>query len=138
VNDNTDQQEINASPIQRVARKLNEYKELLTVLVFFFGGLIWIYGFFATKEQVEETRCIMNANIEFLSNQMDYNNLSSMLLQNAREQFELEQNANLPKIESDRLIQLKIAAKEIEKKIDAANARKDDAIRKLKSGNCSS
>ncbi len=31
---------------------LNSYKELLTVIVFFLGGFLWVYGIFATKRQV--------------------------------------------------------------------------------------
>ncbi len=31
---------------------LNAYKELLTVIVFFLGGFLWVYGIFATKRQV--------------------------------------------------------------------------------------
>jgi hypothetical protein len=30
---------------------LKEYKELIAILVFFLGGVLWMFGYFATKQQ---------------------------------------------------------------------------------------
>ena len=50
--------------------KLKEYKEFLVILVFFAGGASWIYGYFATKAQLNEARCLLDANIEAVTHQL--------------------------------------------------------------------
>jgi len=43
--------------LARVIATLNQYKELITLIVFFAGGATWLLGYFATKEQVKQLRC---------------------------------------------------------------------------------
>ena len=59
---------------------LKEYKELIAVLVFFLGGVLWMFGYFATKKQLTELRCWMHANVEFVQGRMDAANLQIYLL----------------------------------------------------------
>jgi hypothetical protein len=47
---------------------LKEYKELIAILVFFLGGVLWMFGYFATKQQLTELRCWMRANRAGLKN----------------------------------------------------------------------
>jgi hypothetical protein len=41
-------QEDKSDGIENVTRILNRYKELITAVVFFIGGAIWIIDYFAT------------------------------------------------------------------------------------------
>lgn len=43
--------------------RLKEYKEFIAIIAFFMGGIMWIYGFFATKNEVKVLRCLMNNQI---------------------------------------------------------------------------
>jgi hypothetical protein len=44
------------SPTKRLISLLNEYKELITTVVFFVGGILWVFGYFATKEELRQFR----------------------------------------------------------------------------------
>ena len=35
---------------------VNEYKELLTTITFFVGGILWVFGYFATKQEFHTFR----------------------------------------------------------------------------------
>jgi hypothetical protein len=57
-------------PSNRFMDALNRYKELIAIIVFFVGGISWLYGYFATKEQVRVMKCLLNTNIEFIQYQL--------------------------------------------------------------------
>jgi len=42
---------------------LKPWKEIITILVFFGGGTIWIAGYFATKRQLDDLRCYARESI---------------------------------------------------------------------------
>ncbi|MFX0199001.1 MAG: hypothetical protein ACFFCW_23000 [Candidatus Hodarchaeota archaeon] len=50
--------------------RLREYKEFIAILVFVVGGFMWIYGFFATKQQVRVLQCLMNQQIALVESRM--------------------------------------------------------------------
>ena len=54
----------------RFVTRLKEYKEFIAILVFFMGGFFWIYGFFATKDQVKVLQCLTNNNIALIECRM--------------------------------------------------------------------
>src|ERR1700730_1174980 len=35
---------------------VNDYKELMTTIAFFVGGILWVFGYFATKEEFHGLR----------------------------------------------------------------------------------
>lgn len=43
-------------PLEKFLTLLKEYKELATALAFFAGGILWIFGYFATKDEVHALR----------------------------------------------------------------------------------
>ena len=45
-------QTIPIGPIQKILEFLKEYKELFAAVAFFAGGILWILGYFATKEEL--------------------------------------------------------------------------------------
>src|SRR5262245_7951462 len=64
---------------------LKDYKEFIAILVFFIGGILWIFGYFATKKQLDELHCLMNANVDFIQGRMEAANLSQLMVQNIEE-----------------------------------------------------
>ena len=51
--------------------RLKEYKEIIGITVFFLAGLMWIYGFFATKDQLKVQKCISDTSVMMLEGKMD-------------------------------------------------------------------
>jgi hypothetical protein len=49
--------------------KLKEYKELISIMVFFLGGGFWINSTFATKTYVARMQCLLGATIQRVDNE---------------------------------------------------------------------
>jgi hypothetical protein len=56
--------------------KLKEYKEIIGIIIFFIGGILWILAYFATKEQINTLNCLLNRNIEVVQYQINQRILS--------------------------------------------------------------
>ncbi|WP_157973675.1 hypothetical protein [Tropicimonas sp. IMCC34043] len=56
-------------PLNQLLGRLKDYKEFVAILVFFLGGLLWVYGVFATQKQVDQIKCLLNTNISLIHNQ---------------------------------------------------------------------
>ena len=83
--------------------RLNDYKEFISILVFFAGGLFWIYGFFATKTQVESMKsgtdyqvtrlnCVLEQNVKMLRGKMEFQYFTDLLEENKQEIRELRRH----------------------------------------------
>lgn len=46
--------------------KIKEYKEVISLLIFFLGGYFWVLGYFATKTQLDELKSATHKNLEEL------------------------------------------------------------------------
>ena len=101
--------------------KLKEYKELITILIFFLGGFVWIYGYFATKTQLRSMKCVLNANVSLLTGQLQGNTLAQNLNKNLELQGALEEKAKSDPSSQKMLNGLKQTAKMIEKQLENAN-----------------
>lgn len=44
-------------PVKVVLRYLSDYKELLAIVAFVVGGVLWVFGYFVTKSQFAELKC---------------------------------------------------------------------------------
>ena len=119
-----------------VLDSIKEFKELIAVIVFFIAGALWVFGYFATKDQLKTLHCITNANMEFLQGQMDSNTLSEMLMKNMREQYRIKNTTPEGSPERSALVQLEIAANDLTLKNNMANKMRTDALAVLKSGKC--
>ena len=115
---------------------LKEYKELIAILVFFLGGVLWMFGYFATKQQLTELRCWMRANVEFVQGRMDAANLSDLSVKNIEDLTALSEKATLSADEKARKHRLEMAKDEIARKLAAAESTSVGAMKKLTSGQC--
>jgi hypothetical protein len=119
-----------------VLDRLKEYKELIAVLVFFLGGFTWIYGYFATKSQLIEMKCVLNANVSLLSGQLQGNALAQSLIKNQEMQMLITKQPS-PDIEAQKqLVQLQTVAKELERGVAKANEEAAAALVALRNSAC--
>jgi hypothetical protein len=116
---------------------LKEYKEFIAILVFFLAGVLWMVGYFATKKQLTELRCLMLANVEFIQNRMDSNNLSDMSVKNIEELAVLNEKTTLTSEEKAKRNRLEVAKNDLARKLAAADTASAHALNRLTSGQCS-
>jgi hypothetical protein len=103
---------------------LNRYKELIAIIVFFIGGISWLYGYFATKEQVKVMKCLMNTNIEYIQYQ-----LQQKLAFDETRQYDAE-HLRLEMLEK-RSTEDSLKLHELEQHIDLSKKRVENAMLKI-------
>jgi len=117
-----------------VIKTLGEYKELISIIVFFVGGIFFAFTYFATKQQLAQTRCLLNENVDFIQGKMDYASLSQLMVQNLEESGPLDNKTPLTPLETIKKNKLKETASEITRKLAEADALSAKALTKLKGG----
>ena len=121
-------------------KRLKEYKEFLAILIFFSGGIFWIYTIFVTQDQLkftqnqlentqnvlqgqlEKTQCLLRTNVDLLDHQIRMRMLAEQIRTLRDEINNLQEiDANLAnyrkeerKIKIDRLIHLRSQTDTIE------------------------
>jgi hypothetical protein len=103
---------------------LNKYKEIIALIVFLLGGISWIYGYFATKEQVRLVKCLMNTNIQLIQYQ-----LQQKLAWDERREHESE-HIRLGMIK-DRTREGEISLSDILAKIEIATKKSEMAMNRV-------
>jgi hypothetical protein len=103
---------------------LNRYKELIAIIFFFIGGISWLYGYFATKEQMRVMKCLMNTNIEFIQYQ-----LQQKLAFDERRQYDAEHLRLETSEKHSREDDLNLH--DLEQRIDLAKKKAETAISKI-------
>src|SRR5262249_45391437 len=116
---------------------LKQYKELIAILVFFLGGVICVFGYFATKNQLTGLRCWMVANVVFVQGRMHAASVSNLCVYDIEDLRALNEKATLNADERVRKRRLEIARDEIARKLAAAESATVQALNKLTSGECS-
>ena len=96
---------------------LKDAKELITIILFFAAGIVWLYAAFATKHYVGGVKCLLGATIERIDNQADSKQRQAEIVELNVELKKLE-GAGLPAAE---FIDRSEALKE---KIDVARTKK--------------
>jgi hypothetical protein len=125
------------TPTSRFIKKLNEYKELIGFVIFVIAGIFWAFAYFATKQQLTELKCLMNANISIIQGKTDSANLSQLLLQNQQDLAAVEAKTSLTPAEILQRDRLTTAANDIGRRLADANTLTAQSLTKLTSGQCS-
>jgi hypothetical protein len=115
------------TPLQRLLKVLGHYKELITIIVFFAGGVSWIFGFFATKQQTNEMRCVMEKNMDQIENQMQSKFLQDELMDIGRQLEELTESEKMHLL-SERDKQKKLYLNSTSRDL---TLQRDEAMKKL-------
>jgi hypothetical protein len=89
-------------------KTVKEYKELITLILFFAAGAFWLFDYFATKHQVKQLQCLVNANISFLQGRMDSGSLSQLLVDNLKDSALLDMKPTLTSDETLKRNQLRV------------------------------
>lgn len=129
--------------------KLKEYKELITVIIFFVGGIVWIYGYFATKSSLTtisaQLQCLLNTHVTLISSEMEHSKLQA-----DKEKIAIELNSKISELEklkseaaSDKLVGLKEEIvkleekyKDFELKYELISKKIGEASDQIKLNNC--
>lgn len=80
-----------ASRFSAAVATLNDYKELLTMILFVVGGVIWLYAAFATKAYVASIECLLGETIKRYNNDTISKRLSDELVDANIEMRRLEE-----------------------------------------------
>jgi hypothetical protein len=115
---------------------VKEYKEFIAILIFFAAGVLWMVGYFATKKQLTELRCLLLANVEFIQNRMDSNNLSDLSVKNFEDLAVLAEKTTLTADEKAKRNRLEVTKSDLARKLAAADTASAQALNKLTSGQC--
>lgn len=125
--------------------KLIEYKEFVAILVFFAGGLFWIYGYFATKNQVDRLSCVMEQNIQMLRGKMEYQYFIDLLEENkseikhVRKSIREAKKNNQPFEKSEELLlELEEQRTELKSERNKFKTNMETALNKLTKSECAS
>lgn len=123
---------------KRFLTRLSEYREFIAILVFFTLGLMWIYGFFATKKQLAELKCLMTHNISMIDSQMQSTFVLDDLTANGIEQEKLAAENDLSNGDKARLVRLRNEAEVLKERLKKAHQEYEDCLDFLRSDGCQS
>jgi len=116
---------------------LKQYKEFIAILVFFVGGFMWIFAYFATKESVDEVRCIADNIIILVDSRMEQDVFTKNLAKKGLEHKKLSEQANLSKEEKDiKLTTVDAELHVIRKNLNMTMEKHDKAHHILKMKKC--
>src|SRR5258708_3628300 len=77
---------------------LKKYKELITILLFFGAGGVWLISYFATKQQLDELKCLALKNVDLVNSDMRDRFAQNSILESSRRLDELARKERLRKI----------------------------------------
>ena len=115
---------------------LSGYKEFIAILVFFLGGAMWIYGFFATKQQLDEFVCVTNSHLSVLRESMRTDKLIEQLTSARMSLEKLYLLENLAEKEIKIKVSLEAKIEILKNNLQMANQNYENAIKKLEENRC--
>ena len=116
--------------------RLKQYKEFILILVFFMGGAMWVYGYFATKDQVEVVHCLTSNGISLIESRMQKKFFFDELTQKSMELDRLRAKTNISNEESQKVIILNAEIDLIRKKLFETEAKHDKYFHILRTNKC--
>lgn len=120
-------------------QRLNDFKEFIAILVFFLGGVVWIYDYFATKQQLVQFNCLLTASISIARADADTKYLSDKIVEIDLQATELDEKrlkGPLSAAEKKRLIELTNDSKNKQNEFAAAKQRFEESNQKIQSNLC--
>jgi hypothetical protein len=127
------------SAVQELVKILGPWKELITILLIFGGGFVWVLGYFATKQQVTELKCYARESVALARAETALKISFDELVQKTVQIEKLESRSRDPSFtESDRLDLKRFQRefKDLEERRKASQARFERAEKSLTDGVC--
>lgn len=128
---------------------IRAYHELLAVMAFIVGSVVWTVGYFATKselreiqdvsqKQVERLHCLLHLNIEWLAGEQLWKITNDELTKIEQDIRTLTPAAGaLPDVATlHRIVELERQREEKSKDIDIARLQKNESKNRLMHGDC--
>ena len=120
-------------------QKLSEYREFIVILIFFIGGFLWIYEYFATRSQVGELNCLLRENINVVDGQMQTKFILESMKKNGlryEKLLKLKEDNKLTLSEQEELIELKNEAKLLDEQLKKEQEKFRNSWQLLKANGC--
>jgi len=134
------QARVGAGPLRTFTKRLGEYKELIAILVFFAGGAAWVFGYFATKREVEEFKCRQSYDIQRVESDVKKKSTHDAQVDVSQKLLELErrEKAGPPLTEQEKRDKsiLKVTADALARDYESAEKQYDEAVQILKQHHC--
>jgi hypothetical protein len=153
MNDNTD--DVNSKRsirlyIKKLISVLKDFKELIALVAFFAGGAVWTVNYFATRQQLEDTkaqmeeyRCISETSFQMIQGSMSADFMEQVNRSAKRELRETRQALQNPKLSSEIKTSLLQQQEDLENQIEdfkgtktKAKVDSEKAFEKLRSNGC--
>lgn len=128
-----------SSLVDLVVSRVKPWKELITILVFFGGGAVWVGGYFATRKQVDRLECFAKESVALARAETAMRHTFDELVQKSMRIDQLEGKVkDNSASESDRfeLKRLQREYKDLEERRKAATTKFDTAEKNLNDGLC--
>jgi len=130
----------NPSPVEKVIKTLGQYKELITIFLFFVGGALWIFGYFVTKTQFTELQCFAKNSIVINREAMRIRDADDAIVDRSKRLEQLDERAKatpLTEIEKTEHKKIEVDLKKLETSRQAAQDKFDKAQDKILNSSCS-
>lgn len=130
------------TPVTKLGRFLQavkDTKELISIALFFGAGVLWVGGYFATKAQLVEVRCLMQSQLDLLQSQTDLNVVKNEMVDVGTQIDELssrQKNGPLSDVDKRRYHELNDHLDDLKLKRATAQKTTDDVQAKLKQAAC--
>jgi hypothetical protein len=115
---------------------LLDYKEIVGSIVLLATGILWAFAYFATRQQLKETRCLIRDNLIMIQGRMDSSNLSQIMVQNLEESAALRHKITLTTVEALKFSQFEAARNQVARKLADAEHSIAEALTRLTTGIC--
>src|SRR3954453_4506381 len=101
---------------------LKDYKELISIIIFFLGGISWVLGYFATKAEVRKVECLVDATSVLMNNEKGVTRLGQERARILRGLEEAAKAAEANRTSLDQLYQLR-------NEMDVITQRQNNSLR---------
>jgi hypothetical protein len=126
----------------QILQTLKDFKELIGIAIFFGAGILWVGGYFATKSQLTELRCLTQEQIDLVRSESDFNSVRTDMLSVNLQLDDLTnrkiKNGSLTPIETQQFFDLGARLEDLKKKRFSAQEKADHVRSDLDHNVCTS
>ena len=127
------------SPFHWLLKHLTKWQQIITILIFFGGSVLWVLGYFATKQQLKQFDCLSRANIALTRSEAAGRYVADDILRKSERIDRLTRQAKITKLsdaDATELRRLQREIKDLEEKGRSASKDYQDAEKMLTGGKC--
>lgn len=134
--------------LSAISTRIKEYKEIIAALIFFSGGIFWVVGYFATKDEFrkyqavttserEVLHCLLETNVTWLEGEIMYLALTDELIEiKSRAEEQTRVSGPIPPSIAQNLFALEHEGEVLREQIARLVENRDMARQLLMQGKC--